>query len=179
MVYAKVREINSLADQIVKLNQQIYNYEVTGNTANDLRDKRGSLVDRLSGLVNIQAYETVSGKLPDGRDDVRFSVVISGKPLVDHNQVTYISATQRDNKQNAEDIENLYELSWADGNKLVIRSGELKGYLDVRDGNDGLNGSADFRGIPYYQRKMNDFVRIFAMTINEGIVDTDGDGELD
>jgi flagellar hook-associated protein 1 FlgK len=129
--------------------------------------------------VNIQAYETVSGKLPDGRDDVRFSVVISGKPLVDHNQVTYISATQRDNKQNAEDIENLYELSWADGNKLVIRSGELKGYLDVRDGNDGLNGSADFRGIPYYQRKMNDFVRIFAMTFNEGIVDTDGDGVLD
>ena len=129
LVYAKVSEINSLADQIVKLNQQIYNYEVTGNTANDLRDKRGSLVDRLSGLVNIQAYETVSGKLPDGRDDVRFSVVISGKPLVDHNQVTYISATQRDNKQNAEDIENLYELSWADGNKLVIRSGELKGYL--------------------------------------------------
>lgn len=179
LIYAKVSEVNSLADQIMKLNQQIYNYEVTGNVANDLRDQRGNLVDRLSQLVNVQAYETVTGKLPNGRDDLRFSVVISGKALVDHNQVSYIEARQREVKQNAEDIENLYELGWADGNKLTVKSGELKGYLDVRDGNDGLNGSADFRGIPYYQRKMNEFVRVLARTFNEGVIDTDGDGVLD
>ena len=179
LIYAKVSEVNSLADQIMKLNQQIYNYEVTGNVANDLRDQRGNLVDRLSQLVNVQAYETVTGKLPNGRDDLRFSVVISGKALVDHNQVSYIEATQRTVKQNAEDIENLYELGWADGNKLTVKSGELKGYLDVRDGNDGLDGSPDYRGIPYYQRKMNEFVRVLARTFNEGVIDTDGDGALD
>ena len=179
LIYAKVNEINSLADQIVKLNQQIYNYEITGNTANDLRDQRGNLVDKLSRLVNIQAYETVTGKLPNGLDDLRFSVTISGKALVDHTQVSHIATEQRSSKLNEEDIENLYDLKWADGNKLIIKSGELKGYLDIRDGNDGLNGSADYRGIPYYQRKMNDFVRVFARTFNEGIVDTGGDGSLD
>lgn len=179
LVNAKVEEVNSLAEQIVKLNQQIYNYEVTGNVANDLRDQRGHLVDKLSKIVNVQAYETVCGKLPDGRDDVRFSVVISGKALVDHNQVSRIVTKQRENKLNDEDIENLYDLGWEDGNKITIKSGELRGYLDVRDGNDGLNGSPEYRGIPHYQRKMNEFVRVFARTFNEGVIDTDGDGELD
>jgi len=179
IVYAKVQEVNSLADQIAKLNQQIYNYEVSGNAANDLRDQRGYLVDKLSKIVNIEAYEINCGKLPSGRDDMRFVVAISGKALVDHNNVSHLSVTQRETKLNKEDIPNLYEIGWKDGNQLTIRSGELKGYLDVRDGNDGLNGSSDFRGIPYYQRKMNDFVRVFARTFNEGIIDTDGDGELD
>ena len=174
IIYAKVQEVNSLADQIAKLNQQIYNYEVTGNVANDLRDQRGYLVDKLSKIVNIEAYEVNYGKLPNGRDDMRFVITISGKALVDHNSVTKLKAVQRETKLNEEDIPNLYEIVWEDGNELTIKSGELKGYLDVRDGNDGLNGSSDFRGIPYYQRKMNDFVRVFARTFNEGITNPDG-----
>ena len=179
IIYAKVQDINSLADQIAKLNKQIYNYEITGNTANDLRDQRDYLVDKLSRLINIQAYEVVSGKLPDGRDDVRFCVTISGKDIVDHTQVSYLTCVQREEKLNFEDINYLYDIKWADGNTLTIKSGELKGYLDIRDGNDELNGSPNFRGIPFYQRRMNEFVRVFAMTFNEGIIDIDGDGVLD
>ena len=179
IIYAKVQEINSLSDQIAKLNQQIYNYEVTGNVANDLRDQRGYLVDKLSGLINIQAYEVVAGKLPNGRDDTRFVVTISGKAIVDHTMVSHITTAQRETKLNYEDIENLYDVGWADGNKLTIRSGELKGYMEIRDGNDELNGSPDYRGIPFYQRKMNEFVRVFARTFNEGVIDIDGDGALD
>lgn len=174
IVYAKVQEINSLADQIAKLNQQIYNYEVSGNVANDLRDQRGYLVDKLSKIINIDAYEVNYGKLPNGNDDTRFVITISGKAIVDHNNVSHLAAVQRDTKLNEEDIPNLYEVKWADGNRLTIKSGELKGYLDVRDGNDGLNGSNDFRGIPYYMRKMDEFVRTFARTFNEGIVNSDG-----
>lgn len=177
IIYAKVEEINSLADQIAKLNQAIYRYEVSGNVANDLRDQRGYLVDKLAKLINVEAYEVSYGKLPDGRDDMRFVITISGKPLVDHDNVSYLAVTQRKDKLNEEDIPNLYEVHWADGNKLIVKSGELKGYLDVRDGNDGLNGSPDFRGIPYYQRKMNEFVRTFALTFNEGLIH-DSQGNL-
>lgn len=179
IIYAKVQEINSLSDQIAKLNQQIYNYEVTGNVANDLRDQRGNLVDKLSGLVNIQAYDVVAGKLPNGRDDSRFVITISGKAIVDHTMVSHLSTTQRKSKLNDEDIENLYDVGWADGNKLTVKSGELKGYIEIRDGNDEVNGSPDYRGIPFYQRKMNEFVRVFARTFNEGVIDIDGDGVLD
>ena len=51
--------------------------------------------------------------------------------------------------------------------------------MEIRDGNDVLNGSPDYRGIPFYQRKMNEFVRVFARTFNEGVIDIDGDGILD
>lgn len=184
MVYSKVEEINNLADQIRELNLQIYNYEVMGNKANDLRDRRGYLVDQLSKLVNVEAYEVQTGlKLPNGEPETRFMVVISGKALVDQGDVVHLKCERRNQNLNAEDIDNLYEVSWEDGNKVNIKSGELRGYLDMRDGNDGvlgLNGqkTPEYKGIPYYQRKLNEFVRTFAMAFNEGIIrDESGDYE--
>lgn len=186
MIYAKVSEVNTLADQIQNLNLQIYNFEVMGNNANDLRDQRTYLVDKLSRLINCSAYEVETGLLlPNGKPETRFVVTISGKALVDHQYVVHLKCENREQKLNAEDLNNLYEVSWEDGNKINIKSGELKGYLDMRDGNDGqigLNGvdySPDCKGIPYYQRKMNEFVQVFARTFNEGIIDADGDGDLD
>lgn len=185
MVNAKVEEVNNLADQIRDLNLQIYNIEVMGNKANDLRDRRDYLVDKLSKLVNVSAYEVETGlKLPNGEKETRFVVTISGKALVDHANVVHLKCESREQKLNAEDIDNLFEVSWADGNKLNLKSGELKAYIDMRDGNDGIPGlngeeSPDCKGIPYYQRKMNEFVRTLAMALNEGIMDSDGDGVLD
>lgn len=186
MVDAKVAQVNSLADQIRELNQQIYNYEITGNLANDLRDRRGYVVDQISKLVNVQAYEVESGyKLPTGENEKRFMVTISGKAIVDHVDVVHIKAEMRKTKLNAEDLDNLYELSWEDGNQLSIKSGELRGYLDMRDGNDahmGLDGetvSPNYRGIPYYMKKMNEFVQVFAQSFNEGYIDSDGNGTID
>ncbi|NLX64566.1 MAG: flagellar hook-associated protein FlgK [Clostridiaceae bacterium] len=185
MVNAKVEEINNLADQIRELNLQIYQYEVMGNKANDLRDYRGYLVDKLSQLVNCSAYEVETGlKLPNGEKETRFVITISGKALVDHEKVVHLKCESRETKLNEEDIENLFEVSWEDGNKLILKSGELKAYIDMRDGNDGQIGSngestPNCKGIPYYQRKMNEFVRIFALAFNEGIIDIDGDGVLD
>jgi flagellar hook-associated protein FlgK len=186
MVYAKVEEINSIADQIRTLNLQIYNYEVMGNTANDLRDQRSYLVDRLSQLINCSAYEVETGlTLPNGTPEKRFVVVISGKTLVDHQNVVHLKCVTREEKLNNEDLNNLYEVVWEDGNTLDVKSGELKGYLDMRDGNDGIaaaNGQGytpNCKGIPYYQRKLNEFVQVFARTFNEGIIDSDGDGKLD
>lgn len=182
MVNSKVSEVNNLADQIKDLNLQIYNFEVMGNKANDLRDRRGLLVDKLSKIVNCSAYETETGlKLPNGQPETRFMVTISGKALVDHENVVHLKTESRTQNLNSEDINNLFSVSWEDGNKINIKSGELKGYLDMRDGNDGIAGltgekSPDCKGIPYYQRKMNEFVRTFAMSFNEGIMDTTGDG---
>lgn len=186
MVDAKVKQVNSLADQIRELNQQIYNYEITGNIANDLRDRRGYVVDQVSRLINVQAYEVDTGyKLPTGENEKRFMVTVSGKALVDHVDVVHLKAEMRETKLNAEDLDNLYEVSWEDGNTLNIKSGELRGYLDMRDGNDaqvGLDGetkSPNYRGIPYYMKKMNEFVQVFAQSFNEGYIDKDGNGTVD
>ncbi len=181
MVKSKVEEINSVATQIQELNRQIYRAELDGSTANDLRDQRTVLVDTLSGIVNISVNEVVVGKLPSGADDKHFSVSISGKALVDHYDVSRLAVEQRPEKLNEEeDISNLYEVVWADGNSLEVKSGELKGYLDMRDGNDSAPASAGyqgslkespaFKGIPYYIKKMNEFVRTWAMCFNEGYI---------
>jgi len=186
-IQTKVEEINSLAVQIQQLNRQIYMYELDGNTANDMRDQRTVLVDKLSKIINIDANEVVVGYTPDGREDRHFVITISGKALVDHFTVSKLALEQRatDEKVNQEDVANLYEIKWADGNSLNIKGGELRGYLDMRDGNEGSvnpdNGrvSPDFKGIPYYQKKLNEFVRIFARAFNEGYIDTDGDKSFD
>ncbi len=181
-VQTKVEEVNSYATQIQQLNRQIYIYELDGGSANDLRDKRTLLVDKLSKLVNVQANEVVTGKLPDGRDDKHFVVTLSGKALVDHVNVSLLKVEQRkpSEKVNDEDIENLYKVKWADGNSLNIKGGELKGYLDVRDGNEGEAGSngiasPNYKGIPYYQKKLNEFVKTFARAFNEGYIDANND----
>ena len=186
-IQTKVEEINSYATQIQQLNRQIYITELDGNVANDMRDQRTLLVDKLSRLINIDANEVVAGYTPDGREDKHFVITISGKALVDHFAISKLALEQRStaDKVNPEDIGNLYEIKWADGNKLNIKGGELRGYLDVRDGNEGYihpdNGKAspDYKGIPYYQKKLNEFVRTFARAFNEGYIDMDGDKGFD
>lgn len=186
-IQTKVEEVNSYATQIQQLNRQIYITELDGSTANDMRDQRTLLVDKLSKLINIDANEVVAGYLPDGREDKHFVVTISGKALVDHFTVSKLALVQRDSAHqvNNEDIPGLYDVKWEDGNSLTIKGGELRGYLDVRDGNEGRTWAAadggndiaspNYKGIPYYQRKLNEFVRTFARAFNEGFID-DGDG---
>ncbi|MCX7923034.1 MAG: flagellar hook-associated protein FlgK [Clostridia bacterium] len=177
----KVEEVNSIGTQIAELNRQIYTTELDGNIANDLRDQRTLLVDKLSKLINAEANELVTGKLPDGRDDKHFVVTISGKAFVDHFSISKLDTPQRKMKLNDEDIDNLYEVKWADGNSLDIKGGELKAYLDVRDGSLGQNGSPLYKGIPYYMEQLNEFAQTFAMSFNEGYsnVRRDSDGNID
>lgn len=173
----KVDEINSLGNQITQLNKQIYAYELDNNVANDLRDQRNALVDKLSKIININASEDVVGKLPNGKEEKNFVITISGKALVNHFEMSKLEVKQREKKLNVnEDTEFLYDIGWADGNSLEIKSGELKGYVDMRDGNEGKdygNGvTPNYKGIPYYIKKLNEFVRKFALAVNEGITET-------
>ncbi len=175
-----VSEINSIGAQIQQLNRQIYSAELDGNTANDLRDQRTLLVDKLSKQINVQANEVVVGKLPSGKDDKRLVITVSGKAFIDHFNLSKLAVTQRSSKLNPdEDVPNLYDVGWEDGNKLAIRGGELKGYIDIRDGNEGENGSPVYGGIPTYIKKLNKFVQTFAMAFNEGYIDYDNNGTLE
>lgn len=171
-----VERINSIGAQIQQLNRQIYTLELDGNTANSLRDERTLLIDELSKLINIEANEVVVGKLPNGQIDSRMVITISGKAFIDHYSLSKLTVTQREDKLNEEDVPNLFEIGWADGNSLKVKGGVLKGYLDVRDGNSGQNGSPVYNGIPHYIKKLNQYVQTFAKAFNEGYIDYDNDG---
>ena len=186
-VRISVEEINSFATQIQKINRQIYVSELDGTVANDLRDRRTLLVDGLSKIINIESNEVEVGKLPNGNPEKNFYITVGGKALVTHFNVSKLTVTKRDEtmRLNEEDIQDLYEVQWEDGNKFTAGGGELKAYLDVRDGNDGKLGvdgtkeSPLFKGIPYYIGQMNKFVRTFAMAFNEGFIDVNGNGSIE
>ncbi len=137
-VKATVTQINNISSQIGALNDQIGNLELGGARANDLRDERANLLDSLSALINIETKETtdINGKNT-------FSVTIGGQMLVRGNQVNQLELVPRTTLNNPEDVPDMFDIYWESGQKLYLNSetssGELVGYLDVRDGNNGEN----------------------------------------
>ncbi len=153
-----VSEINDLAEQIGILNNQIYAFEMTGAKANDLRDQRNVLLDTLSGIVKVEAYEDTNGQMV---------VQIGGKNLVRHDRVNKLTV-ERDVKNAIDGEGDVYGVYWADsegnstGRELEITDGALRGYMDIRDGKNDKTP-----GIPFVVNQLNDIVRDVAKKINE------------
>ena len=147
-----VGEVNSYAEQIAKMNEAIYKAELEGGIANDLRDQRNVLVDKLSELVNVEYYEDEKN---------RFFVLVGGQQLVAHFRTDKLELVPRESKLNEDDDEQIMDVQWATGNKLNVSSGKLKGLREVRDNLDG-----DKKGIPYYVNKLNEFIDTFTNTFN-------------
>lgn len=76
-IAVKVTEVNTTLDQIRNLNLEIARLEGLGNNANDLRDQRDLLTDRLSQLINIQVVEQDDG----------YHISMGNEPLVQGAQV--------------------------------------------------------------------------------------------
>ncbi|TDJ00541.1 MAG: flagellar hook-associated protein FlgK [Caldithrix sp.] len=115
----KVKEVNRLTTQIANLNEKIVNKEVGGDSANDLRDKRSLLLDKLSKLVDVKTIENASGGI---------NVIVGGRHLVVDTQ--------------AQELALSVESATAIGPKVVfknggqvagITNGSIKGILDIRD----------------------------------------------
>jgi len=137
-ISVKVSEINTLARQIAALNSEIYQLEIRGVTAADLRDRRDFLLDQLSKLVDIRTYEDENGL---------FTVNVGGAILVkgyDTSPVIF-------------DSSNLDDLPiWQEYNlPLSMNSGELKGLLDLRDKISG------------YLESLRTFAQAFVESFNE------------
>ena len=83
---------------------------------------------------------------------------------------TTSSITLAVDKLNPEDAADLYDIVWNNGMSFNMSSstlsGELKGIIDMRDG-CGSNAEVTYNGIPYYIRRMDNYVRQFAQVMNE------------
>ncbi len=147
-----VREVNDIADQIATLNETIYKAELEGGKANDLRDQRELLVDKLSELVSVDYYEDDKG---------RFFVLVGGQQLVAHFRNDNFEMVPRDTKVHEDDDDRIMDIQWSNGNEIYLKSGKVKGLMEVRD-----NISGDLKGIPYYVSKLNEFTDTLADTMN-------------
>jgi len=163
-VKIKVNEVNSYAKQICDLNEQIYKAELNGSTANDLRDQRTLLTDKLSKIVDVQVNEVAAGTLANGKEDIRFQVSINGQTLVNHFQVNELECCEIDDGSYND---GMYGIRWQEtGNNVKIEGGEIKAYLDLRDGS-GEDG--EYKGVPYFMNMLDTFSHTLAKAFNEGI----------
>jgi len=170
-----VDQINSLGEQIISLNKQIATNELDGSHANDLRDERARLVDGLSQLVNADAREMDLGT-PVNPNDKRYIVMINGYDFVNHYNINTLAAVPRAGVRNPMDAAGLYDIIF-DTNNVSFDiyhprlEGQLKGLIDVRDGNGAAAGGAAttaYKGIPFYLEELNTYVRRLALAIDQG-----------
>ena len=73
-----LNDLNTLTGQVAKLNKTIVASEASGTPANDQRDQRNSLIEKISQLVDINYLE--------GKDGSVMIMTKSGIALVDGNQ---------------------------------------------------------------------------------------------
>lgn len=143
---AKVMEVNDIAKQIAQLNNEIISIESRGVKANDYRDTRNQLLDRLSELANIKYSDDPTGAV---------NVLLGGQSLVNQSNYREISAVK--------DKSTFVDIYWKDtltggytvnpnSEKVDLNNGEIKGLIDTRgdidttilgEGNGTVNDEVD------------------------------------
>jgi flagellar hook-associated protein 1 FlgK len=187
-----VNMINSLGHQITSLNRQIHRFELDGSNANDLRDQRALLIDKLSEFVNVDVKEYNYGT-KDNPFNKKYTVMINGTEFINHDRYEPLMVVARDSngghtatgkhipakdKHNIMDADGLFDIFFSNsGREFNIYSetlrGSLRGLVDIRDGNNRIvtagHTTTTFKGIPFYMNKLNSLVQAFAKAVNEGV----------
>ncbi|RKD24242.1 flagellar hook-associated protein FlgK [Ammoniphilus oxalaticus] len=118
----KVKEVNSLAEQISELNDQIGRLVPHGHIPNDLYDKRDLLIDQLSKLVDVEVKPaSIPGIPPDKHGMI--TVSLGGQTLVDPS----------DNPKFNELVYSETSGFTLDGGIPALISGELMGIVEGKD----------------------------------------------
>ncbi|RLC00748.1 MAG: flagellar hook-associated protein FlgK, partial [Deltaproteobacteria bacterium] len=116
-IHGTLDQINSFSSQIAALNVQITGLEAN-RSANDLRDQRNALLDKLGMLINIDTFDQTNG-----------SIIVNaanGSTLV--NGVDYYHLTKADDRI-------MWQGSYGADMDITdkISGGKLAGWLEMRD----------------------------------------------
>lgn len=115
-----VDAVNRIAGQIATLNKAISLSVATGDTPNDLLDKRGQLLDNLSAYVDVQVTDQKDAQT--GKVNGKVSVNVGGYSLVQDDTANPLPKT-------VITINNTLGLTTPAGDTIPLRSGELYGLV--------------------------------------------------
>ena len=154
----KVRQANGMLEQIGNLNKKIKLVEGQDSPvkANDFRDQRNEILDSLSKLIPVKAYENKYGETV---------VSLNGKDLVNS---TFISKIHMENNKRG-----LGHIYFNNSNEKIDLNGlgDLGGYIDARD-----------KSVDEYQDRLDKLVGTMADEINAlhgSGVDLEGNSRID
>ncbi len=140
-ITSAVSQVNTLSGNIATLNQEILVAEGTGLEASGLRDKRQEYVKELSGLVDVQYYESTDGQF--------YVSIAGGHNLVSGNESHPLSAVPVG-------IQGLVEVrSGANNITGLISGGAIAGFLEIRD-----------QKIPDYQNDLDTLADAIVSQVN-------------
>ena len=189
-----VEQINSLSQNIASLNRQINQIEANYGNANDLRDQRNALVDELSKIVNVSTQEdSIGNGLTEYKVSINGQTLVDG---YEYNTLHTEARDENRNASDAASLYNVIWDSGQEFNLYSPSlGGQLKALVDIRDGCNGEyeqyavdeNGdyvldsdgnkimesvlkdgqNTDYKGIPYYQAQLNQFISTFADAVND------------
>lgn len=140
-------KVNNLLTSISSYNEQIAAYELSGEQANDLRDKRNLLLDDLSKLINIDYHVDADNNL---------IVSCEGVELINHTTIKKLETV-------ADPTTGFYNIYY-EGTSTVFKynDGELMAYKNLRDGSTSSN-----IGIPYIVNNLNRLAQSLAQEFND------------
>lgn len=122
----KVTEVNSIAKQVAALNKEIISLESFDVQANDYRDTRNQLLDRLSQIANVSYKDDPTGAV---------NILIGGQTIVNQSNYREIAAV----KNNSTFVDVYWKDTLTNGviinpssEKVNLTSGELTGLIDGR-----------------------------------------------
>lgn len=126
-ILVQVDEVNRITSRIAALNQKIATQEVASDSANDYRDQRNLLLDKLSLICDAKANEMQDGQV---------NVTLGGYLLVskDKSKNLYVKP---------DSVNGNFYTPMLEGTEIKpeIKSGKLKGLLESRGEVSGLKGS--------------------------------------
>ncbi len=150
---ATTERVNEILASVAEYSKHIYGYELSGEKANDLRDKRDVLLDELSQLMDVTYSE--------GTDRIFTLSTGDGFALVKNDEVLHTLYAD-DAAGSAPLVEiRLLNQGGADVGPLNYKSGKMQGYRQMRDGS-----TAEDCGIPYIMEQLNILARTIAQEIN-------------
>ena len=118
----QVGKVNSITKEIARLNKNIMFAETNGGKANDLRDQRDLLVDKLSEITNVNVYEEANGQ---------YTVVSNGMSLVQRESSLTLEMSPPINNKQYGITDYTLRIKEAGGIGYVPQSGILKALQDT------------------------------------------------
>ncbi|TYQ15014.1 UNVERIFIED_CONTAM: flagellar hook-associated protein 1 FlgK [Acetivibrio alkalicellulosi] len=128
-IRVRIDEVNNITRQIAQLNVEILKVEVSKDTANDFRDTRNTLVDRLSKLLNVEVNEM---------QDSQLDITIGGYFLVSKGKSTNLYPAESQ-------AGGLYYVPKIEGTdiEVPVKNGIIKGLMESRGEVLGATGSVE------------------------------------
>lgn len=127
-IMVRINEVNDITKQIAALNVEILKVEVSKDSANDYRDQRNSLLDRLSKLVNVEIHENIDGQV---------DITANGYYIVSKGTQSLFVAEQQQG--------GLFCVPRIEGTdiEVTLKGGIIKGLLESRGEVLGTKGSIE------------------------------------